>query len=271
MSGVDVPGWAAGRLAFSTLGCSGAPIARVLDTARAAGCDGVELRCADGEPVAPDTSVTGLDVVRRQFGDAGIAPVCVAGYVRVAAPDGDPAADVLRHVEIAERLGSPYVRVFGGFDGQEDPHTLAVARLREVAGKIKGGPVTVLLETHDVFCSARAVAAVLAEVDAPEVGALWDAVNPWRVGESAREAADALAPWLRHAQLKDVLSTTDLAPVLPGHGTLPLDDILAELDRLGYGSWLSLEWESAWYPQAEPLAEALGAFTAVLARHTPAR
>ncbi|MEU2614188.1 sugar phosphate isomerase/epimerase family protein [Micromonospora sp. NPDC007271] len=271
MSGIDtVPAWAAGRLAFSTLGCSAEPVEQVLELARRTGCHGVELRCAEGEPVAPDTPTATLREIGKQFADAGVEPICVASYVRIAAPDGDPVTDLLHHVEIAEQLGASYVRVFGGRDGQADPHPAAVQRLGEVARRIEGGPVTVLLETHDVFCSARAVAAVLAEVGSPAVAALWDAVNPWRVGESPREAADALAPWLRHVQLKDVHATDDLAPVLPGHGTVPLGQILTELDRLDYRAWLSLEWERAWFPEAPPLDEALGAFRAVLAAHQAA-
>lgn len=264
-----LPDWAAGRLAFSTLGCPGEPVQAVIDLARRTGCRGVELRCADGEPVSPETPPATLREVRDRFADAGIEVVCLASYVRVAAPDGDPADDLLRHVEIAERLGSPYVRVFGGRDGQPDPHPAAVRRLTRVTERIAGGPVTVLLETHDVFPSARAVAAVLAEVASPHAGALWDAVNPWRSGESPRQAADTLAPWLRHVQLKDVASPQDLTPVLPGHGAVPLGAILAELDRLGYRSWLSLEWERAWFPQVPPLSGALAAVTAVLAGHTP--
>jgi len=266
-----LPGWATGRLAFSTLGCPGEPVEAVIDLARRTGCRGVELRCADGEPVSPQTPPAMLREVRDRFADAGIEVVCLASYVRVAAPDGDPADELLRHVEMAERLGSPYVRVFGGRDGQSDPHPAAVRRLTQVTERIAGGPVTVLLETHDVFLSARAVAAVLAEVDSPHAGALWDAVNPWRSGESPQQAADALAPWLRHVQLKDVASTGDLTPVLPGHGAVPLGAILAELDRLGYRSWLSVEWERAWFPQVPPLSDALAAATAVLAGHTPPR
>lgn len=265
-----VPPWAAGRLAFSTLGCPGVPVPEVLALARTTGASGVELRCADGEPVPPDLPLARARGVRAQFADAGVSVVCLASYVRIAAPDDDPVRDLLRHIELAQELGSRFVRVFGGFDPRPDPVPVAAARLRQVADRIAGGPVTVLLETHDVFCAARAVASVLRQVDAPEVGALWDVVNPWRSGETAGQAAAALAPWLRHVQLKDVASTVDLAPVLPGQGVVPLAQVLCELDRLGYQGWLSLEWERAWFPQAPPLAEALAAVSRVLAAYDPA-
>jgi sugar phosphate isomerase/epimerase len=42
-------------------------------------------------------------------------------------------------------------------------------------------------------------------------------------------------------------------PVLTGEGKLPLREIVEELQELGYGGFLSFEWERKWRPQlAEP-------------------
>ncbi|MFF4190165.1 sugar phosphate isomerase/epimerase family protein [Nonomuraea sp. NPDC001831] len=253
-------------LAFSTLGMPGAPAAEVVATAARYGCAAVELRCAEGELVAPDTPDAELRSIARTFAAAGIGIVAVCSYTRVARPDGDPVAEVLRHVEIAEALGSPYVRVFGGVEGQDDPAAAATRRLADVAGRLPDNGVDVLLETHDVFLTGQAVAGVLAGVGSPRVGALWDVVNPWRAGESAAATADALAPYLRHVQIKDAASPADLAPVLPGKGAVGVPDVLAELDRIGYAGFLALEWERAWYPDAAPVGEALAAFRTVLGR-----
>ncbi|TDD58853.1 sugar phosphate isomerase/epimerase [Kribbella antibiotica] len=248
------------RLAFSTLGCPGDPIEHVADLARRFGCGAVELRCADREPVSPDATPGRLRAVREQLGD--IQALCVASYVQVARPDGDPTAEVLRHVEIAERLASPYVRVFGG-----GVYDRAVETLAAIAERITDSPVTVLLETHDSFLSGKAVAGICAAVDSPRIGALWDVVNPWRAGEEIAETARLLAPWLRHVQLKDVAAPDQLTPVLAGHGTVPLLEVLSQLDAIGYRGWLSLEWERAWYPGVPPLEEALDSFTTLIGSH----
>ncbi len=253
-------------LAFSTLGMPGAPAEEVIATASRYGCAAVELRCAEGEIVAPDTPAGELRSIARTFAGARIEIVAVCSYTRVARPDGDPVAEVLRHVEIAEALGSPYVRVFGGVEGQDDPAAAATRRLADVAGRLPDNGVDVLLETHDVFLTGEAIAGVLAGVGSPRVGALWDVVNPWRAGESAAATADALAPYLRHVQIKDAASPTDLAPVLPGEGAVGVPGVLAELGRLGYAGYLALEWERAWYPDAPPIGEALTSFRKVLGR-----
>ncbi|MGI5155197.1 sugar phosphate isomerase/epimerase family protein [Microbispora sp. CA-102843] len=253
-------------LAFSTLGMPGAPVGEVIATASRYGCAGVELRCADGEIISPDTPAGELREVARAFAAAGVEVVAVCSYTRVARPDGDPVAEVLRHVEIAEALGSPYVRVFGGVEGQAGPAAAATRRLAEVADRLPDNGVDVLLETHDVFLTGEAIAGVLAGVGSPRVGALWDVVNPWRAGEAAPATADALAPYLRHVQIKDAASPTDLAPVLPGKGAVGVPGVLAELDRIGYSGYLALEWERVWYPDAPPVGEALAAFREVLGR-----
>ncbi|GAA5037778.1 sugar phosphate isomerase/epimerase [Thermocatellispora tengchongensis] len=253
-------------LAFSTLGMPGAPVEEVLAVAAEYGCAGVELRCAEGEPVAPDTPAAELRAVAGAFAAAGVEIVAVCSYTRVARPEGDPVAEVLRHVEIAETLGSPYVRVFGGVEGQADPVAVATARLAEVADRLPDNGVTVLLETHDVFLTGEAVAAVLAGVGSPRVGALWDMVNPWRAGEPPARTADALAPYLRHVQIKDTDSPSRLTPVLPGQGVAGVRGVLEQLDRIGYSGYLALEWERAWFPDAPPVEEALAAFRAVVDR-----
>src|SRR4051812_38367547 len=116
------------RLAFSTLGCPGDPVERVVALAHRTGCTGVELRCTEGEPVTPTTPARVLREVRDRCGDIEI--VCVASYVEVARADDDPVTDLMRHVEIAEQLGSPYVRVFGGGLHQRAVETLSEAAAR---------------------------------------------------------------------------------------------------------------------------------------------
>ncbi len=253
------------QLAFSTLGCPGDPIERVLAIARASGARGLELRCFPGEPVAPGAPDHTLRRVRDEAAANEVSVVCLASYVEVGAVD-DPVAQLLWHVAAARELGAPFVRVFGAADG--DPGTLerSISVLRFAARQIQGSGVAVLLETHDSFPTGAAVAEVLREVDSPDVGVIWDVVNPWRHGESPGTTVENLRPWLRHVQLKDIATAGDLKPVLPGDGSVPLGPILHLLDDIGYDGWLSLEWEKAWHPTIPPLEVALARLSHVLER-----
>lgn len=72
-------------LAFSTLGCPGESLARVIDIAREAGATGLELRAADGEFVYPGMDAAACSAVASELADAGLEVLALASYVRVCA------------------------------------------------------------------------------------------------------------------------------------------------------------------------------------------
>src|SRR5690606_3312512 len=223
-----------GTRAFSTLG---APAATVEDLARISAGSGVgvvELRCAAGELLTPESTVAEATKLGRDLRSVGVEPLVVASYVRIARDDGDPVAEVVSHVRLAEAVGATFVRVFGGVEGTAESREVAAERLADAARRIAGTAVTIVMETHDVFLTGAAIADILSRADVPGTGALWVVANPWRAGESPREPAGALAPWLRHVQLKAAAAPDALAPVLLGDGAVPLRTVLAELDRIDY-------------------------------------
>jgi len=243
------------RLAFSTLGCSGLPLRDVAALARDSGWTGLEVRAAPDEPVH-----TGLTPAQRSAAVAdldGVPVVCIASYVRVAAPGDSAVADALAHAHLAADLGAQAVRVFpGALQAGPRADALAVERLTAIAARLPGD-VEIWLETHDSHPRGVDVARVLAAVGHPRVRAIWDVLHPWRVGEALTVTAAALHPYLAHVQVKDVASPEERTPLPLGAGSVPLGDVLALLRRLGYDGWLSLEWEGKWHPAAGPLPEAL--------------
>jgi sugar phosphate isomerase/epimerase len=251
------------RLALSTLGCPGDPVARVVAICRAGGAGAVELRCADGEPLSQVSGPSELADIRREFADADIEIAVVASYVEIGSSDA-AVADLRWHIDAARALGARGVRVFGDARPDDRTRARAVTMLREVAPTAERAGVAVLLETHDAFLGGRAVASVLDEVGSPSVGAIWDVANPWRAGEAPEETLSSLLPWLRHVQLKDLATRDDLTPVLPGDGAIPLRRIVGLLEDAGYDGWLSLEWERAWHPGIPPVEVALARLSEVL-------
>ncbi|WP_194905183.1 sugar phosphate isomerase/epimerase family protein [Catenulispora rubra] len=246
-------------LAFSTLGCSGMPLADVVELARSTGWLGLELRAADDEPVHIGLSVEERAAARELLESGGVTVLAVASYVKVASgavSDDECVADALAHAELARDLGAPFVRVF---PGAEEPgaeaDARAVRRLNAIAAQLPEG-VAILLETHDSHPQGVDIARVLAQVSG-DVGTIWDVMHPWRTGEPISVTKEVLAPYLRHVQVKDVLSPEERTPLPLGEGTIPLPEFYAALRELGYEGWVSLEWESKWHPEAVPLAEAL--------------
>jgi sugar phosphate isomerase/epimerase len=269
--------------AASTLGAPGTDLATVARWVRQAGGEAIELRVADGEPVHLGLDPPGCELVRRTVAEAGIAVLSLATYVRVAAcgPDEDAVRSLTEHVELAARLGAPFLRVFPGAETMPGPSSVApalkddleevdgraVRRLAAVAPSAGDRGVRLVLETHDSHPRGADVVRVLARLEecAPGagVGAVWDALHPWRVGEPAEETAALLRPYLAfgrgYVQVKDVVSRDDLTPRLPGEGLLPLGEVMAALDGW-YAGCVSLEWERAWYPRVPDLPAALRAW-----------
>lgn len=243
------------------------------------------------EPVS--TTSPERNRVRRQLAAAGIDLLAIASYVRVgvAGVDGPVIDELSRHLRLAADLGARFLRVFPGAEVKQGPTTRApvlvertaavdariVRRLSTIAPEADVLGVRPVLETHDSHPRGRDVIRVLEAMDAVmpghQVGVIWDVLHPFRTGESPEHTAALLLPQLMagrgYVQIKDVASLTELTPVPPGEGILPLPAIIAELNAAGYPGPVSLEWERAWYPAIPPLSTALAATRRWLDRYPP--
>ncbi|WP_329562145.1 sugar phosphate isomerase/epimerase family protein [Kitasatospora sp. NBC_01266] len=255
------------RLAFSTLGLPGRPLAEVLRLAASHGWAGLELRCAPGEPVHPEMTAAERSAAARALWRAGVTPLALAGYAAVAAPgeDARPVAELRGQLRLAADLGARHLRVFprGGDAPAVGADRRAARRLAAVADEAESLGVRILLETHDSHRAGRDVARVLELVDHPAVGALWDVLHTWLAGESPAVSHAALAPSLGYVQVKDVAGPDDLTPLPLGAGVLPLAECLGLLPP---ECWVSWEYEAPWFPSAAPLDGLLGSGAALLAR-----
>lgn len=237
------------RRGISTLGCLDLPLDDVGRLATDHGIDGIELRVGLSPLPSPRE-------IQATLTHHEVTAFAVASSVRIADPDtADDATRVLRaDVALATSLGASYVRVFPGGDSVPTAvrHVSALADLLDEPGS----PV-IAVETHDRLPTGRAVAALVADVGHPRVGAVWDALHPWRHGETMAETADALLDLPGYVQVKDAASVEDPTPCLLGTGSVPLPDLRDQLKQRGYEGWVSIEWERAWYPDIPPLSAVL--------------
>ncbi|MFF6904448.1 sugar phosphate isomerase/epimerase family protein [Streptomyces sp. NPDC012389] len=248
------------KLAFSTLGVPGMPVAEVVRLAAEHGYRGVELRAHPEEPVHPGlSSLERADVVEA-FKAAGVEILTVAGYVQVASEGDDEAvsAELAELVKLARDLGARYVRVFPG-GGDQDPadaDATAARRLGSAAPAAADMGVSILLETHDTHRAGADVARIVGTVGHPRIGAIWDVLHTWLSGEEPSASHAVLAPHLGYVQVKDVASADDLTPLPLGAGVLPLADCL---EPLAPETWVCWEYEKRWHPDAAELPGLLSA------------
>ena len=257
------------KYAFSTLACPAWSVEQVTQAATRMGYDGVELRLLDGEvidPVADRLKVSQATATCRGHGLEVCAfdTSCRFNYA-------DPAertrqiAELRNWIRLAQDVQVPLLRVFGG-PGQPDSvpaptdhevNQWVAESLRQVAPEAEQAFVTIALETHDAFSSARRVAEVVRAVDSAYVAALWDSHHPYRVGETAQEVIEVLGTRIAHVHVKDARRGTpagsDWQLVLLGEGEVPVREQLKLLEQHGYSGYVSVEWEKKWHPEiAEP-------------------
>src|SRR5919201_3872342 len=256
------------KYAFSTLACPAWSIEQVVEAATTMSYDGVELRLLDGAVIDPGADRAKVEQAVARCHTAGVE-VCALDS-SFSFNHSDPGArerevsDLLRWIDLAADLRAPLVRVFGGHArpglAPEPPEVVndwVAEALARAAPTAEQAEVTVVLETHDAFSSARRVAAVLDRVDSPRVAALWDSHHPYRVGETPQDVIDALGPRIAHVHVKDARRTTpggsDWQIVLLGDGEVPVHEQLQALQHQGYTGYISVEWEKKWHPEiAEP-------------------
>jgi sugar phosphate isomerase/epimerase len=245
------------KLAYSTLGCPDWPIERVAEQASRLGYGGVEMRLLGSELLPADLPAAERRRIRRLFDDAGVAICCVATSARFSSADpGERAANeelAARYMGIAADWNCRLIRVFGGeFPANVEREAVidyVADSLQRVGERGAALGVTAVLETHDGFAAGATVAAALAQVASPNVGALWDVHHPYRMGETAAQTMALLGSRLRHVHIKDARRAGDgWDLVLLGEGEVPVAEALAAIRAGGYDGWYCVEWEKKWHP-----------------------
>jgi sugar phosphate isomerase/epimerase len=246
------------RLAFSTLAFPGTTLARAVALGREYGYQGIELRLIDGELINPSMPPAERATVRQTVAEVGLPIVAVDSSIKLTGDD--PGPELRRFLELASDWECPLVRVFGGSLSDDVPvrrgQLASAARVLETSIPLAERlGVAIGVETHDAFSAASTVAELLAMVDSPWIGAVWDSHHPYRMGERPSEVYGYLGQRILLAQVKDARRVAGAADAwqltLLGEGEVPVREMLDLLIAGGYQGWISVEWEKHWHPEIE--------------------
>lgn len=250
------------KYAFSNLSSPQWSIEHTADEAARMGYDAIELRLLNGEVIDPLRDEQAVSAGVGQIRARGLEVCAFDTSCHFNISDARERArqcdDLLAWIALAQRMHVRLLRVFGGSNpqspGDEEVNGWVAEALGSIAPEAEQAGVIVVIETHDAFSSARRVAHVLRQVASSGIGALWDSHHPYRVGESAREVAEVLGPYLAHVHVKDARRTgNDWQLVLMGEGEVPVREQLRILKQRGYDGYVSVEWEKKWHPEiADP-------------------
>ena len=219
--------------------------------AKANGLDGVELRTVDNTPI-DKIPAAALGDHRRRLDEAGLAVCSLASSFFKCRRD--QAAEEMDKLErlcaAADILGCNLIRGFAFFADRSGPAVTdeLVRAFGPALEMIRARGKRLLLEADPTVNTTNhaALADLLARLDAPEAGAIFDPGNDLfdPLGERPYpEGYEAVRPWIGHIHIKDAVREPDgqARCVRVGDGAVDYPALLGALLRDGYDGWLSLE------------------------------
>ena len=245
------------KISFSTLGCPRWSFREITATAVDLGYQGVEIRGIGKDisvPSVPDFSDANLPQTLAELKRMNLSIPCLASDCCIHLRENEKAVDaeLKAYVLLAEKLGTPYVRIMATAPVPQPVGTVDEGFVRDHAVQLgamaKAHGVKLLIETHGIWSDSERLARMLSLISSDSVGALWDVHHPYRFkGEKPQTTFDNLKPWLWHTHIKDSVGTAEqFHYALPGFGDVPLEAAIHVLSTQGYEGFYSLEWVKRW-------------------------
>jgi 2-keto-myo-inositol isomerase len=257
------------KLALNGATTMRADLATDLQAARAAGFDYLEIWAAKLRPFLKQRSTAEL---RDLFSAAGLSPLSINSIEHVTFRDADAYESIKRECEelstIAAAVGCPCIvvvpgRLPQGGASREEVIAESVRVLAELCDISARHGVSLAFEfLGQTDCSVPTLglaAEIVREVDRSDLGVVIDSFH-FYAGHSTFEMIDALDPGL--IQIFHINDAEDLPRaqledrhrLLPGLGILPLREMLAAFQRIGYDKVASVEIFRPEYWERDPFA-----------------
>jgi len=251
------------KFAFSTVSCPAWDFETIVARASEYGYDGVEIRAFSNESVltAANVFLSDPQKVRRLFAEKNIEICCLASSIAMTQDkksDRVLADDLRRHIDIAQQIGCPIVKIF---DTQARPGwsranigILLGNWLMPLADYAAERGVIIAIENALSFRNAKELWGIVDRLNHPSVAIAWDLFNAAMVGEGPAYSVPTLNSKIVYTQVKDAkLGPLGATLVKIGEGDVKVRDFLRRLRGVGYEGYVTVEWEKAWLPNlAEP-------------------
>ena len=245
------------KISFSTLACPDFSWIDIYSMAKDLGFDGIEIRGIGDEISAVKAqpfSTARLDQTRAKLSELRLEIPCLDTGCALKEVDhhDETIEEVTAYIELADRLGTPYVRILADRDPEpvddiDDDYVMHVLKeLAAVAERYDN--VTLLVETNGVYSDTMRLKRLLDKTGSARVAALWDIHHPYRyMGESPEETIHNIGSYIRHVHVKDSVIKNGMVKYrLMGEGDMPLHNVFTALQEIKYSGYISLEWVKRW-------------------------
>lgn len=244
------------KIAFSTLGCPDFDWSDIYSMAKDLGFDGIEIRGLGKDIFAvkaqPFTEAELPNTIRKlkelRLEIPCLSSGCCLKFTEKAEQNHD---EIVQYIELASKLGTPYIRILADLEPQPDGEVddeAVLAALRRLIPIAEEKGVTLLIETNGVYTDTKRLSELLANAASDAVGALWDVHHPYRfAGESPDATVKNLGAYIKYVHVKDsVMQDGKVSYRLMGEGDLPMDGFMMALRSINYDGYISLEWVKRW-------------------------
>ncbi len=273
------------------MSCPGWDLETIIAQASALGFDGFELRGLRGElhlPFAPELA-RAPELVRQRLAAAKVELVCLGTSVSLdskrAATISEQKGRLVENLELAARVGCPFVRIFVGEVQRWDNRRAALGRIAEqlidVTPLAARHGVTLLVENGGDFPGSDDLWFLLDAVAHPSVKACWNQVYALTGRERPTTSIPRLGTKLGLVHLCDASfseegTLTDYRPL--GEGDAEVRRQIELLRGIAYSGYVLFEWPKLWVeslpgpeavlgPAAKLMRECIDARQAVLSAY----
>ena len=249
------------KIGFSSMVCPGWDLETVVTKASEYGFDGVELRGLRGElhlPLVPELAGR-PDRTRELFAEKHVELVCLGASATLDAKKSGKLnvakAELAEYIELAGRLGCPFVRLYAGEIQRFDHHRAALGRIADVLVSlvplaVRHG-VTLLVENGGDFSSSRDLWFLVDAVGHPAVCCCWNQCHGLTIGERPTKSIPRLGNKIGFVHVCD--ARFDEQGVLMEYRRLGEGDaeVARQVDLLKgvlFDRYLMFEWPKLWQP-----------------------
>lgn len=250
------------KLSFSTVGCPDWTFDEIFAAAKDFGYDAVEIRGMGKEINAPKLKIfsgSNINATMDKLKNAGLDISMFASNAVIGFPDTAEAgkSEAFEYIDLARAAGVGFVRILISPRPEADGAdvNIAIATYSAICDYAKDKNVAPLIETNGIFADSKALAEFMRRIPCENKGVLWDINHPCRYfGETASQTFGNIGEYVKYLHIKDSAVNPETGKTeykMPGHGDLPIDDILKLMAGAGYGGFLSLEWTKRWVPELQ--------------------
>ena len=243
------------KLSFTTMATPGLGAVESIKAARRYGYAGVDLRVSDylGE-ITLNSTAREISDIRSAFLSEGIQ---VSGLLCYNEQGGKEEGSwskmkesISRHLEIANMLGSPAIRIFGGNPGDFKIHRDFIERTAEVISEVlqtASSGVCILVQNHSNSFTAPEIVQLVEMVGSPELGMAFCPEHSFIMKDDMAGTLPSMKGIIHQLYIADVIRVgNDYRSVLPGRGSVPVADVYQALGGSSFEGWVTFKWEKIW-------------------------